>query len=328
MSGAEYAAVLLLSLGEHDAAKVLRHLDAHVVQIVGTAMANLHNVRRDQADQVLERFANDLDEQTSLGVGADEYVRKVLVNALGKDEANDLVDRIMLGRNGKGLEALKWMESRSIADMIAQEHPQIIALVLAHLEADQAAEVLGYLPEGIRGDAVIRVATLSGVQPHALHELNQIMESQFAGSAARVRAAKIGGPKAAADILNNLETRHDGTLLGEIKEVDSALGGEIEELMFTFEDLAGLDDRSMQTLLRKAPSNKLVAALKGSDEALRQRFFSNMSQRAAAMLRDDLEVSMPMRLSEVDAAQKEILAVARKLADDGTITLGTSEDMV
>lgn len=328
MSGAQYAAVLLLSLGEEDAAMVLKHMDARDVQTVGTAMAAMKNVSRDQASQVLDRFQVELDEQAPMGVGTDEYIRKVLINALGETKAGSLIDRILLGRSSKGLESLKWMESRAIAELVGQEHPQIIALVLAHLEPDQAAEVLGYMPERTRSDVVMRIATLDGVQPEALHELDEVLERQFSGNSTKLKSATVGGLKAAANILNNMESAREAELIGAIRGKDAALGDRIEELMFTFEDLTGVDDRSMQTLLREVPTPRLVVALKGSEAALRERFFSNMSQRAADMLKDDLEVSGPVRLSDVDAAQKEILAIARKLADAGTIVLGGSEDMV
>lgn len=328
MTGAQYAAVLLLSLGEEDAAMVLKHMDARDVQTVGTAMAAFKNVSRDQASHVLDRFQNEVAEQAPLGVGTDEYIRKVLINALGETKAGSLIDRILLGRSSKGLESLKWMESRAIAEMVGQEHPQIIALVLAHLEPDQAAEVLGYLPERARSDVVMRIATLDGVQPEALHELDEVLERQFSGNSNKLKSANVGGLKAAANILNNMETAREAELVGAIRGKDAALGDRIEELMFTFEDLTGVDDRSMQTLLREVPTPRLVIALKGSEAALRERFFSNMSQRAADMLRDDLEVAGPVRLSDVDAAQKEILAIARKLADAGTISLGGNEEMV
>ncbi|MGH8214087.1 MAG: flagellar motor switch protein FliG [Rhodanobacteraceae bacterium] len=328
MSGAQRAAILLLSLGEEDAAMVLKHLDARDVQTVGSAMAALKNISRDQANHVLERFGQELEQQTPLGVGTEEYVRKVLVGALGEQKAGNLIDRILLGRSSKGLESLKWMESRGIAQMVGQEHPQIIALVLAHLEPDQAAEVIGYLPERTRSDVVMRIATLDGVQPHALHELDEIMERQFSGNGSKLKSATVGGLKAAATILNSMDSTRETELIGSIRKLDGALGDRIEELMFTFEDLVGVDDRSMQTLLREVQSARLVVALKGCDAKLREKFFANMSQRAADMLRDDLEVATPVKLSDVDAAQKEILATARKLADAGQINIGGNEEMV
>jgi len=250
----------------------------------------------------------------------------MLVSALGETKAGSLIDRILLGRSTKGLESLKWMESRAIAEMVGMEHPQIIALVLAHLEPDQAAEVIGYLPPRVRSDAVMRIANLDGVQPHALNELDEIMERQFSGTSTKLKSASVGGLKAAADILNAMESNREAELMTAIRGQDSGLGGRIEELMFVFEDLADLDDRSMQTLLREVPSARLITALKGAEPAVRDKIFANMSQRAAEMLRDDLEVKGPVKLSEVDAAQKEVLTIARKLADAGQISLSADGD--
>ena len=327
--GARNAAILLLTLGEQDAAEVLKHLSARDVQAVGSAMAGLTSVTRDQVEQVLNRLNEDVGRQTALGVGTEEYIRKILTNALGESKAGGLIDRILLGRSSKGLESLKWMESRAIAELINLEHPQIIALVLAHLEPDQAAEVLGYLPPRVRSDAVMRIATLDGVQPHALNELDEIMERQFSGNSTKLKSANVGGLKAAADILNAMETSREAELMAAIRSQDAGLGGKIEELMFVFDDLAGIDDRSMQTLLREVPSARLTVALKGAEPAMREKIFANMSKRAADMLRDDLEVAGPVRVSEVDAAQKEVLVIARRLADAGQLTLaGGGDDFV
>ncbi|MFC5440727.1 flagellar motor switch protein FliG [Rhodanobacter sp. Root480] len=326
MSGAQRAAILLLTLGEEDAAEVLKHLSARDVQAVGSAMAALSGVSREQVEVVLDKLDADMGQQTALGVGTEEYIRKILVNALGENKAGGLIDRILLGRSSKGLESLKWMESRAIAEMINQEHPQIIALVLAHLEPDQAAEVLGYLPERVRSDAVMRIATLDGVQPHALNELDEIMERQFSGTTKKLKSANVGGLKAAADILNAMESSRETELMGAIRTHDEALSGRIEDLMFVFEDLAELDDRGMQTLLREVPSGTLITALKGAEPAIREKIFANMSKRAADMMRDDLEVKGPVRLSDVDAAQKEVLVIARKLSDAGQLNLSSSGD--
>ncbi|WP_202594223.1 flagellar motor switch protein FliG [Frateuria defendens] len=326
MSGAQRAAILLLTLGEQDAAEVLKHLSARDVQAVGSAMAGLTRVSREQVVDVLDRLSEDMGQQTAIGVGTEEYIRKILVNALGESKAGGLIDRILLGRSSKGLESLKWMESRAIAELISQEHPQIIALVLAHLEPDQAAEVIGYLPQRVRSDAVMRIATLDGVQPHALNELDEIMERQFNGNTNKLKSANVGGLKAAASILNAMETSREAELMAAIRNQDANLGGRIEELMFVFDDLAEIDDRSMQALLREVPSARLVVALKGAEPAVRERIFANMSKRAADMLRDDLDVAGPVRLSEVDAAQKEVLAIARRLADAGQVNLSGSGD--
>jgi flagellar motor switch protein FliG len=326
INGAQRAAILLLTLGEQDAAEVLKHLSARDVQAVGTAMAALSSVSREHVEHALVKLNEDMGRQTSLGVGTEEYIRKILVNALGENKAGGLIDRILLGRSSKGLESLKWMESRAIAEMINQEHPQIIALVLAHLEPDQAAEVIGYLPPRVRSDAVMRIATLDGVQPHALNELDEIMERQFSGNTKKLKSANVGGLKAAADILNAMETSRETELMAAIRGLDEALGGRIEDLMFVFEDLAELDDRGMQTLLREVPSGTLITALKGAEPEVREKIFANMSKRAADMMRDDLEVKGPVRLSEVDAAQKEVLSIARKLSDAGQLSLASGGD--
>jgi flagellar motor switch protein FliG len=323
INGSQRAAILLLTLGEQDAAEVLKHLSARDVQAVGTAMAGLSGVSREQVESVLDKLSVDMGQQTALGVGTEEYIRKILVNALGESKAGGLLDRILLGHSSKGMESLKWMESRSIAEMINQEHPQIIALVLAHLEPDQAAEVIGYLPPRVRSDAVMRIATLDGVQPHALSELDSIMERQVSGNTRKLKSSVVGGLKAAAEILNAMESTRESEVIAAIRSQDEALGGRIEELMFVFEDLADVDDRSMQVLLREVPSGTLVTALKGAEPAIREKIFSNMSKRAADMMRDDLEVKGPVRLSEVDAAQKEVLATARKLADAGQLNLSS-----
>jgi flagellar motor switch protein FliG len=289
-------------------------------------MAGLTSVSRGEVEKVLTRLNEDVGQQTAIGVGTEDYIRKILTNALGESKAGGLIDRILLGRSSKGLESLKWMESRAIAELINLEHPQIIALVLAHLEPDQAAEVLGYLPPRVRSDAVMRIATLDGVQPHALNELDEIMERQFSGNSTKLKSANVGGLKAAADILNAMETSREAELISAIRSHEAALGGRIEELMFVFDDLAELDDRGMQTLLREVPSARLTVALKGAEPAMREKIFANMSKRAADMLRDDLEVSGPVRVSEVDAAQKEVLMIARRLADAGQLNLSSGGD--
>ncbi len=323
LSGAQRASVLLLSLGEKEAAEVLKHMSARDVQTIGSAMTTLGSISRAQADSVLDQFTVALESETALGIGTEDYVRRMLTSALGDDKANRLLDRIRLGRDSKGLEALKWMEGRAIAEMIGREHPQIVAIVLAHLDQDQAGEVLKCLPEAIRHDVIMRIATLDGVQPSALHELDMIMERQFSGSTASFSTSSVGGIKAAAQILNVLDSGQDTKILESICTIDGELGQRIQELMFVFDDLVNLDDRGMQTLLREVSTDRLVIALKGSDAAVREKIFANMSKRAADMMRDDLEVKGPVKLSEVDAAQKEVLTVARRLAEQGTISLGS-----
>ena len=315
------AAILLLSLGETDAAQVLRHMGPKEVQKVGVAMAQMRNVHREQVEQVMGEFVEIVGDQTSLGVGADSYIRKMLTQALGEDKANNLIDRILLGGNTSGLDSLKWMEPRAVADVIRYEHPQIQAIVVAYLDPDQAGEVLSHFDHKVRLDIILRVSSLNTVQPSALKELNLILEKQFAGNANSTRTT-MGGVKRAADIMNYLDSSVEGALMDDIREVDEDLSGQIEDLMFVFDNLADVDDRGIQALLREVSSDVLVLALKGSDEAIREKIFRNMSKRAAELLRDDLEAKGPVRVSEVEGAQKEILTIARRMAESGEIVLG------
>lgn len=328
MNGVQRAAVLLMSLGEQEAAEVLKHMSAKEVQKVGVAMATISGVSWRQANQVMEEFVGEMENQTALGVGADEYVRKVLVQALGEDKAASLIDRILYGHNTKGLDTLKWMEPRAIAELIRNEHPQIISIVLAHLDSDQAAEVLKSMPERTRSDVLMRIATLDGIPPNALNELNDIMERQFAGSQ-NVKSSSVGGLKVAADILNQLDMSTEQAVMTAIRAVDADLSNRIQDLMFVFDDLLDLDDRAIQTLLRDVPNDKLGLALRGADPKVREKITRNMSQRAAQILVEDMEARGPVRLADVEAAQKEILGIVRRLADEGSITLGGgSEDFV
>ena len=321
LSGTQRAAVLLMSLGEELAAEVLKLMGPKEVQRIGQAMATLENVTRKQMDTVLSEFMETVDNQTALGIGNDEYVRNVLVQALGEDKASGIIDRVLLGHNTKGLEALKWMDPRAVAEIIRLEHPQIIAIVLAYLDPDQAAEVLSLLPARTRPDIIMRIASLDGIQPQALLELDEIMERQYSGNN-NVKSSSVGGLKTAADILNFVDTSTESEIMDDIRDVDNELGDKIQDLMFVFDNLAEVDAPGIQALLREVSTETLVLALKGADEAVKENIFSNMSKRAAEMLRDDLEAKGPVRVSDVEAAQKEILAIARRLADAGDIVLG------
>lgn len=315
------AAVLLLSLGETDAAQVLRHMGPKEVQRVGVAMAQMRNVHREQVEQVMSEFVEIVGDQTSLGVGSDSYIRKMLTSALGEDKANGLIDRILLGGNTSGLDSLKWMEPRAVADVIRYEHPQIQAIVVAYLDPDQAGEVLGHFDHKVRLDIILRVSSLNTVQPAALKELNTILEKQFSGNSNASRTT-LGGIKRAADIMNFLDSSVEGQLMDSIREIDDTLSGQIEDLMFVFNNLSDVDDRGIQALLREVSSDVLVLALKGSDEGVKEKIFKNMSKRASELLRDDLEAKGPVRVSDVETAQKEILTIARRMAEAGEIVLG------
>ena len=329
LTGVQRAAVLLLTLGEGDAAEVLKHMGAKEVQKLGLAMATMGGVSRDQVIAVMDAFHATLEEQTSVGVGADDYIRAVLEQALGADKAGSLIDRILLGRNTSGLDTLKWMDPRAIADLIRNEHPQIIAIVMSHLDPDQAADALKLLPERTRADVLLRIATLDGIPPNALNELNEIMERQFSGNQ-NLKSSAIGGVKVAANSLNCMRSGQEQGLLGDICKVDEPLGRRIQELMFVFDDLADLEDRAIQAVLREVDSDRLGVALRGAEPAVREKMARNMSQRAAEILLEDMEARGPVRLSDVETAQKEILAIVRRLADEGTVALksGGAEEMV
>ena len=319
------AAVLLLALGMDRAALVLKHMSPREVTILGTTMASVGEISIDMMDQVVEEFIVSVKSQTALGMDTDDYIRTVLVSALGADKANSILDRILQGGSTKGIEQLKWMDTRSIADMIRLEHPQIVATIMSLMDSDQAADVMMYLPENMRSDLMMRIATMKGIQPAALRELDEIMEKQLTGSD-NVKSTTIGGVDAVANILNFMDGATADLVMSGIAEHRSELAQEIQEKMFTFEDLNTVDDRGMQTLLREVSTGQLLLALRGVGGDLKEKIFGNMSKRAAEMLRDDLEASPPAKLSEVELAQKDILAIAKKLADAGEIQMGSGGD--
>lgn len=321
LDSTERAAVFLLALGQDRAAEILRHMGPKEVQIVGSTMAGLGSITSDTVNTVLEEFVSTIRNQTALGIDSDDYIRKVLTDALGSDKAGSVIDRILLGRNSKGIEQLKWMDSRSIADMIRLEHPQIISIIVSLLDSDQAAEVLSSFPANIRSDVIMRIATLETVQPNALKELDDIMEKQLAGNS-NVKSSTIGGIETAANMLNYVDGAIESEIMEKISELDPDLGQKIQDKMFVFDNLVEVDDRGIQTLLREISTDALLLALRGADAALKEKIFGNMSRRAAEMLRDDLEAAPPAKLSDVEAAQKEILSVARRLSDMGEISLG------
>ncbi len=321
LHGVDKAAILLMTLGEDSAAMVLKHMGPKEVQSLGTAMAGLKNINKKMVQAVINEFISDVNTETSLGVGTEDYVRSVLISALGEDKANSMIDRILLGGNTQGLESLKWMDPRSVTELIRLEHPQIIAIVLSYLEADQAAQVLAEFPEKVRADLVMRIASLDGVQPTAMSELNDILERQLRGNSG-IQSSTIGGLKTAANILNFLDSSLEAVVMEQIKESDEELGQEIQDLMFVFDNLTDVDDRGIQTLLREISTDNLVLALKGTTDNVKEKIFKNMSARAAEMLRDDLEAQGPVKVSDVETAQKEILSIARRLAEEGTILLG------
>ena len=318
--GLNKSAILLMSLGEDEAAEVLKHLGPREVQKIGAAIAALKTVSRDEMNTVVEEFCEQAGEQAALSADAPDYLRKVLKKALGDDRSANLIDRILQASDTSGIDGLKWMDAPSVAELIASEHPQIIATILVHLERDHASEILKLLPEATRNDVLLRIATLDGIQPAALRELNDVLTQLLAGSK-NMRKSPMGGVRTAAQMLNFMGGANEAVAL--IKEHDAELAQKIMDELFVWEDLLGLEAKSVQLLLREVQSESLILALKGSSEELRDKIFSNMSQRAAEMLKEDLEAKGMVRVSEVETQQKEILSIVRRLADEGKVTLGS-----
>jgi len=319
--GLEKSATLLIALGADHAAEVLKHLGPREVQKLGHAMAALKSVPRAKVEAILNEFHQIAEEHAAVHVDTDSYIRSVLTKALGDDKASNLISRILQSGETSGIEGLKWMDATTVADLIKNEHPQIIATILVHLEHDHASEILNFFSERLRNDVVLRIATLEGIQPAALKELNEAMMRILAGSSSVKRTA-MGGVRTVAEILNFIGTNNETSVVDAIREYDPDLAQKILDEMFVFENLLDIDDRSIQLILREIQSDSLILALKGASPDLREKIFKNMSQRAAEMLREDLESKGPVRLSEVEAEQKEILKVVRRLADEGQIVLG------
>ena len=315
------AAILMMTLGPHEASTIMRFLGPRQVQRLGIAMATLKNVDRNMVEAVVGSFLTSASTHTSLGIDSDEYIKDVMNQALGEDKASTIIDRILMGANARGLETLKWMNPKSIAEVIRYEHPQIQSIVLSYLDPDQAAEVLTMFDDELRLDLTMRIASLDTVQPKALQELNDIMEQQFQGTAGG-HSAYVGGMQTAANIMNFLDSGLEVDLIDSVKDKDFDMGQTIQELMFVFDNLIDLDDRDIQTLLREVSSEALLLALKGADPTVKDKIFGNMSKRAADLMRDDLEAKGPVKISDVETAQKEILNSARRLAEAGDIALG------
>ncbi|MFN3915956.1 MAG: flagellar motor switch protein FliG [Aquabacterium sp.] len=323
--GLEDAAILLMSMGEEEAAEVFRQLEPKEVQMLGETMAKLKTVQRDRIDTVLDRFSKESAELGVLVADTDEYVKAVLRKALGEDKANLLIDRIIQGSDVTGIESLKWMDPGSVAELLRNEHPQIVAAILVHLDPDLASGVLKNFTERHRNEVMIRIATLDGIQPSALKDLNEVLSRVLAGGA-QIRKSSLGGVKPAAEIINLMGSSVETSILDYIREADGDLAQKIMDNMFTFDDLIKLDDKGFQTLLKEVQTESLIIALKGASPDIREKVFKNMSSRAAETLREDLESRGPVKLSEVEAEQKEMLKIVRRLADEGQIVLASGGD--
>ncbi len=318
--GLQKSAILLLALGQDEAAEVFKYLGPKEVQKLGSAMASVGNVNREQIESVLVDFRKETEGRVNLA-DTDEYIRTVLKKALGDDKAAHLLDRILQGQDNAGIESLKWMDSASVAEMIRNEHPQIVATIMVHLDPDHSSEIMNMLPERLRNDVMLRIATLEGIQPIALRELNEVLTQLLAGGD-RGKKSALGGAKTAANILNYMAGATEASVLANIREHDPDLAQKIQDQMFTFDNVLELDDRSVQLLLREVQSESLIVALKGTSQELKDKIFKNMSTRAAEALREDLDAKGAVRLSEVEGEQKEILKIIRRLADEGQIILG------
>jgi len=320
-NGLEDAAILLMSLGEEEASEVLKHLAPKEVQRLGETIAKLKSIPRERVDNVLDKFTEISGSNSQLVTDTDEYVKAVLRKALGDDKANILIDRILTGGDVSGIESLKWMDPGSVAELLRNEHPQIVAAILVHLDFDQASSILKSLTERQRNEVLVRIATLDGIQPSALRDLNEVMGKVLAGGD-KLKKASLGGVKAAAEIINMMGSAVETSALDYIREADNDLAQKIMDNMFTFDDLEKLEDSGIQALLKEVQSESLVVALKGATPEMREKILKNMSKRAAETLREDLESRGPVRVSEVEAEQKEMLKIVRRLADEGQIVLG------
>ncbi|MEY4235459.1 MAG: Flagellar motor switch protein FliG [Pseudomonadota bacterium] len=327
MTGTQRAAVLMLLLGEEQASNIISFLNPKEVQALGAAMVQVADLSQEAVNQVLDDFVATIKKQTSLGLGTSDYVEKVFKRALGDDKAASVLGRINPGRASKGLEILNWMDARSIADMIQGEHPQVVAIILSVLENVVAADVLNYLPPETRSEVIQRVASLETVQPSAMEELEAILKKQFSNNSSS-KSSSFGGIKAAASILNLTKTALEASVMGGLKTLDPELMQKIQDSMFTFDNLVSVDNKGIQVIMRNAEPDLMMKALKGASDEVKKKFLDNMSERARGMFKDDMEALGPMRLSDVEDAQKIIMRAARKLADAGDLVLGGGADYV
>lgn len=328
MTSTEKAAVIMLLLGEQQAADIIKFLSPREVQALGSAMVGVVDLSQESVNFVLDDFVTTIKKQTNLGLGTTDYVETVLKRALGEDKASTVLGRILPGASSKGLEILRWMDPRAISDMIVNEHPQVIAIILSVLEYDVAADVLNFLPSDKRAEILQRVASLESVQPSAMEELERIMKEQFSSNSS-AKSSSFGGIKTAAKIMNFVKVDLEGKIMGDLSKIDEELMLKIQDNMFTFDNLSMVDNKAIQVLMRNVDPDMLMVALKGAGDEVKEKFFDNMSQRARAMFIDDMESKGPMRISDVEDAQKTIMRLARKLSDAGELVLaGRGDDFV
>ena len=323
--GLRRAAILLLALDEDSAAEVFRHLSAKEVQELGKEIAVLGQVSHAELKLVLDEFHREADEFAALNLHTSDHIRAVLTKALGSERASSLIEDILehSGTNS-GIDALNIMDASTVCEMIRDEHPQIIATILVHLERRQAADVLELFEDKLRNDVVLRIATFSGVQPAALQELTEVLGSMLDGQ--NLKRSKMGGVRTAAEILNLMASSQEEAVIDTVRAHSEDLAQRIIDEMFLFENLVDLDDRSIQLVLKEVNTNSLMIALKGAPQEVVEKFLNNMSNRAAELLREDMQASGPIRVSQVENEQKAILQVVRRLADTGEIVLSGGDD--
>lgn len=325
LNGTEKSAILMMTIGEDRAAEVFKHLNTREVQHLSAAMSSMRQVSHKQLTDVLREFETDAEQFAALSLNSNDYLRSVLIKALGEERASTLLEDILETRETTtGMDTLNFMEPQAAADLIRDEHPQIIATILVHLKRGQAADIVAQFDERLRHDVMLRIATFGGVQPAALAELTEVLNGLLDGQ--NLKRAKMGGVRTAAEIINLMKTQQEEAVIDAVREFDGELAQKIIDEMFLFENLVDVDDRSIQRLLQEVESESLLVALKGSEQPLREKFLRNMSQRAADILRDDLANRGPMRMSAVESEQKAILLIVRRLAESGEMMIGGGEE--
>jgi flagellar motor switch protein FliG len=323
--GVMRSAILMLALGEDEAAEVMKFLSPKEVQKLGAAMATMKSVANEQVETVVSEFLTEAEQNSGFGLDSDEYIRSVLIKALGEDKASNLLNRILQTKDASGIESLKWMDAPTVAEFIKNEHPQIIATILVHLDPDQASAVIGQFTDRLSQDVMLRIATLDGVKPIALRELNDVMTKLLTGNE-NIKKKTMGGLKVAAEIMNFMSGENEASVMEGLKSYDEEMAQKIMDQMFVFDNIMDLDDKGIQVMLKEVQSEMLIVALKGTTQEMKDKIFKNMSSRAAEMMKEDLESKGPVKLSEVEAQQKAILQIVRRLADEGQIMLAGKGD--
>ncbi|EPL6455150.1 MULTISPECIES: flagellar motor switch protein FliG [Providencia] len=326
LSGTEKSAVMLMTLGEDQAAEVFKHLNPKEVQQLSMAVSNMRQISNNELAEVLTEFEESAIQFAALNINTNDYLRSVLIKALGEERAASLLEDIFEKQETtSGIESLNYMEPQTVADIIRDEHPQIIATILVHLKRNLAADVLELFEERQRNDIMLRIATFGGVQPAALAELTEVLNNLLDGQ--NLKRSKMGGIRTAAEIINLMKSQQEESVIDAMRDYDGELAQRIIDEMFLFENLIEVDNRSIQRILQEVSTDSLVIALKGSNQALRDHFLNNMAARAAEIVRDDLESRSPVRMSQVENEQKAILLVVRRLVEKGEIAIGGGDDV-